>query len=135
MIAYTCLFVNPDFASFFYSPASWVMRNFCLCQNITETIIIPPMSQSKNETPSNAPISFRKSVGLIIIFVFAIVSLFGIILFLFISGAQQLGIPTVGYIAIFVVISGIFAWLVKRLSDTVSGMSHLWFPEESDEQD
>ena len=105
------------------------------CQNLTNTIMIRAMKQSNNETLDKAPISFRKSVVLIIIFVFAIVSLFGVILFLLINGAQQLEIPTVGYIAIFVVISGIFAWLVKRLSDTVSGMSHKWFPNESDEQD
>jgi hypothetical protein len=34
------------------------------------------------------------------------------------------------YIAIFVGVSGIFAWLIKRLSDTVSGMSRYWFPED-----
>lgn len=52
-----------------------------------------------------------------------------------INGAQQLGLSTTGYIAIFVVISGVFAWLLKRISDTVSAMSHIWFPEETERSD
>ena len=32
-------------------------------------------------------------------------------------------------------ISGVFAWLIKRISDTASSMSHYWFPEETNEQD
>lgn len=79
--------------------------------------------------------SLWKSIILVIILAFGIVGLFGTIIFLLLSGAQQLGLSTEGYIAIFVIISGIFAWLVKRISDTASGMSHLWFPEESDERD
>ena len=72
---------------------------------------------------------------MIIIFTFGIVALFGLILYLLVDGAQRLGLSTGGYIAIFVVVSGIFAWLVKRISDTASSMSHYWFPEESDDQD
>lgn len=81
------------------------------------------------------PPSLWKSIVLIIIFMFGIVGLFGLILYLITSGAQQLGLSTTGYVVIFVVVSGVFAWLVKRISDTVSGMSHHWFPEESNEQD
>ena len=88
----------------------------------------------KNKIPKNAP-SLWKSIMLVIIFVFGIVGLFGLMLYLLVNGAQQVGLSTIGYLAIFVVISGVFAWLVKRISDTASGMSHLWFPEESDEQD
>ena len=96
------------------------------------------MSKRNNNTDPNAsksPPSFGKSVILIIIFTFAIVSLFAVFIFLLVRGGQQIGLSTTGYIAIFVVISGIFAWLIKRLSDTVSGMSHHWFPEEIDEID
>jgi hypothetical protein len=35
---------------------------------------------------------------------------------------------------IFVIISSIFAWVVKRITDTAAGMSQLWFPEDSDEE-
>lgn len=82
-----------------------------------------------------APLSLWKSIILIIILTFVIVSLFGVIIFLFVNGAQQVGISRTGYIAIVVIISGIFAWLIKRISDTASSLSHLWFSDESDEQD
>ena len=49
--------------------------------------------------------------------------------------AEALGVSTAGYIAILVIVSGVFAWLVKRMSDTVSGLSSYWFSEESDEPD
>ena len=91
-------------------------------------------NQSNLHPPKKAP-SLWKSIVLVIIFVFAVVALFGLILFLIINGAQQLGISRIGYIAIFVLISGVFAWLIKRISDIASSMSHLWFPEEDDEQD
>jgi hypothetical protein len=81
------------------------------------------------------PPSLWKSIILIIIFTFGIVSLFGVVIFLLINGAQQIGLSTTGYIAIFVVISGVFAWLVKRISDIASAMSHIWFPEESNRPD
>lgn len=35
------------------------------------------------------------------------------------------------HLVILVVMSGLFAWLVKRLTDTVAGLSHHWFPEEN----
>jgi len=96
------------------------------------------MSQVKdprqNKTTAAAPLSLGKSIILIIILVFMVVGLFGGILFLIVNGAQQMGWPPIVYIVIFVVISGIFAWLVKRITDIVSGMSHVWFPEESDEE-
>lgn len=87
------------------------------------------MSHS-NEIPPKAAPSLWKAIGLVIIFTFVVVALFGLIVFLFITGAEGLGLPTAGHIVILIIISGVFAWLVKRLSDTVSGMSHLWFPEE-----
>ena len=94
-----------------------------------------PLPDHRAKSIKKAPPSLWKSIIYIIIFTFGIVALFGTILFLIISGAQQLGLSRTGYIAIFILISGVFAWLVKRISDTASGMSHLWFPEESDEQD
>ena len=89
-------------------------------------------NNSSNCKPDSqkAPLSFWKSVILIIGFVFVIVTVFGLLVYLFIRGAQQMGLSTPVYIAIFVGISGIFAWLVKRLSDTVSGMSRYWFSED-----
>lgn len=94
-----------------------------------------PNDQPKTNNTEVTPPSFGKSVILIIVFTFAIVALFAVILFFLIRGGQQVGVSTTGYIAIFVVISGIFAWLVKRLSDTVSGMSRYWFSEEDQEND
>lgn len=88
--------------------------------------------QSQDNATEQAPLSLWKSILLLILFVFAAVSLFGLILYLFISGAQQLGLPPAANIIIFVGISGIFAWLVKRITDIISGMSHYWFPEEVD---
>ncbi len=91
--------------------------------------------QNKIKKPPKGPPTLWKSIILSIIFVFGIVILFGLILALLVNGAQQLGLPKPIYVAIMVIISGIFAWLLKRISDIASDMSHHWFPEESDEQD
>ena len=80
------------------------------------------------------PMALWKAIVLIILLSFAVVALFGVMVYLFTNGAQQLGLPPIVNLGIFVIISGIFAWLVKRLTDIVSGMSHLWFPESPDEQ-
>ncbi len=81
------------------------------------------------------PPSLWVSIVLVIIFVFVIVILFGLILYLLVNGVQQLGLPTPVYIGIFVLVSGIFAWLLKRITDIASNMGHHWFSEESDEPD
>ena len=92
--------------------------------------------QQTNETDGKkGPPALWKSVILIILLTFVIMFLFGFILFLLIRGAQQTGLSTTGYIAILVIISGVFAWLIKRLSDTVSGLSSHWFSEESGKRD
>jgi hypothetical protein len=99
-------------------------------------MIIPMNRSARNsekEPIEREPPSLWKSIILLIIFVFGAVSLFGVILYLFISGAHQMGWPPTAYIVILVVISGIFAWLVKRITDTVSGMSQYWFPEDADD--
>jgi flagellar basal body-associated protein FliL len=88
----------------------------------------------KDRSKLKSPPSLWQSIILVIIFVFLIVSLFGLIIFLFIRGAQQLGLSPTAYIVIFVVISGIFAWLVKRITDIAASMSQFWFPEDSDEE-
>ena len=67
---------------------------------------------------------------LLTIFIFGAVSLFGAIVYLFIRGAEKMGLPLVAHIVIFVVISGIFAWLLKRITDVFSDMSRYWFPED-----
>jgi hypothetical protein len=64
-----------------------------------------------------------------------VVGLFGALVFIFVSGAQQLGLSTSGYVAVLVVISGIFAWLLKRLSDIALRLSQRWFPDQNNESD
>ena len=81
------------------------------------------------------PFSIWASIGLLILFSFVIVILFGALIYIFVQGAEQLGLSSLGQIAILVVISGIFAWLLKRISDAVSGLSHWWFPNENNESD
>ena len=82
---------------------------------------------------SKPPVSIWASIGLLILFSFVIVILFGALIYIFVQGAEQLGLSSLGQIAILVVISGIFAWLLKRISDAVSSLSHWWFPNEHDE--
>jgi CBS domain containing-hemolysin-like protein len=79
--------------------------------------------------------SLWQSIILLIIFTVVAVSLFGLIVYLFIRGAEQLGLPLAVHIGIFVAISGVFAWLLKRISDMVSDMSQYWFPEDDDLDD
>lgn len=94
------------------------------------------MNQETNlsdEKPPKKPPSLWKWLIFLIIFVCGAVSLFAAIIYLFTSGIEQLGWPSWLQIAAFVIISGIFAWLLKRISDTVSERSQVWFPQEKDE--
>lgn len=96
---------------------------------------MPDLDQpSEKTTRPKAPLSLGPSIVLAIILAFGVVGLFGLIVFLFVQGAQQLGLSRTAYLAIFVVVSGIFAWLVKRLTDIAAGMSQLWFPKDSDDE-
>jgi hypothetical protein len=45
-----------------------------------------------------------------------------------------MGLPSFTYVIIFVGLSGIFAWLVKRITAIVAGMSQEWFPEDSNHE-
>ena len=94
-----------------------------------------PNSNHQYEQTKQKFLPLWKSIILILIFAFGAISLFGLIVFLFISGAQQLDWPPAAHIAILVVISGVFAWLMKRISDTISTMSQRWFPQESNDKD
>jgi flagellar basal body-associated protein FliL len=94
-----------------------------------------PSPEPKEKTTQETPLSLWKAIIFIILLVFGIVSLFGVLIYVFTSGAQQMDLPTIANIVIFVIISGIFAWLIKRLTDTISGLSHLWFPEETDDEE
>lgn len=94
-----------------------------------------PSPKLKEKTPQQASLSLWKAIILIIFLVFGIVSLFGVLIYFFASGAQQMGLPAIANIVIFVIISGIFAWLLKRLTNIISGLSHLWFPEEFDDKE
>jgi CBS domain containing-hemolysin-like protein len=95
-----------------------------------------PPGHSDDKTEKKDLPSLWQSIILLIIFTVVAVSLFGVIVYLFIRGAERLGLPLAVHIGIFVVISGVFAWLLKRISDMVSDMSQYWFPEddELDEQ-
>jgi len=82
------------------------------------------------------PLSIWTSIGLLILLSFVIVGLFGALIYIFIQGADKLGLSPLGQMVIVVIISGVFAWLLKRISDTVSGLSYWWFPNEGkDERD
>lgn len=93
-----------------------------------------PEPNQKSSSKPKAPLSLGQSIILAIILAFVLVSLFGLIVFLFIRGAQQLGWSSTTYVLILVVISGIFAWVVKRLTDIAASMSRFWFPEDSDDE-
>ena len=93
-----------------------------------------PHPKSEPSPGKKPPLSLWKAILLIIVLVFSLVALFGVLIYLFIQGVQQMGLPTIANIAIFVIISGIFAWLIKRLTDIISGLSKVWFPEEDDDE-
>lgn len=92
-----------------------------------------PQPPEKTTKPK-APLPLGPAIVLAIILAFGVVGLFGLIVFMFVQGAQQLGLSRLAYLAIFVMVSGIFAWLIKRLTDIAAGMSQLWFPEDSDKE-
>ena len=85
-----------------------------------------------NKPQPKPVLSFWKAIILIIVLVFGLVALFGILIYLFIWGVRQMELPTIANIAIFVIISGVFAWLVKRITDTFANLSQHWFPEKHD---
>lgn len=88
----------------------------------------------KIPTEKEPPLPLWQAILLIIAITFGLVLLFIVLLYLFVNGAQQMNLPLMVNLAIFVLLSGIFAWLLKRLSDIVLGLSHLWFSEEQDEK-
>lgn len=85
------------------------------------------------ESPQKPPPALWKVILFLIVLAFLIVALFAVLVYLFTNGAQQLALPPIANLAIFVIISGIFAWLIKRLTDIISGMSQRWFPENPDD--
>jgi hypothetical protein len=93
-----------------------------------------------SKVSSNEPINSKKPPGLwwsillLTIFICLMVGLFGALVYLFTTGAQQMGLPSFTYVIIFVGLSGIFAWLVKRITAIVAGMSQEWFPEDSNHE-
>jgi Ca2+/H+ antiporter len=91
-----------------------------------------PVENSKEEITKDQPPSLWQSIVLLIIFTFGVVILFGAMVYLLLSGAEQLGLPFSFHVAIFVVVSGVFAWLLKRITDIGSSMSRHWFPEDDD---
>ncbi len=93
------------------------------------------MSNNTNPVRPKPRISLGKFIGLMIVFAFVAVALFGALIFMFVVGAQKMGLSTPVYIGIFVIISAIFAWLLKRVSDAASELSRAWFPEDTDPSD
>jgi membrane protein implicated in regulation of membrane protease activity len=86
--------------------------------------------------PAKPPLPLGVAILLLILATFVVVAVFGALVIMFIIGAKSLGLPPAGYVAVVVLISGVFAWLVKRLSEAVSEWGRQWFPEdESDELD
>lgn len=92
-----------------------------------------PVSGEEKPPQSKAPLPLWGAILLVIVLVCGVVSLFGALVFLLINGALRLGLPPVVYLAIFVTMSGIFAWLIKRLADIFLKASRLWFSDESNE--
>lgn len=84
----------------------------------------------ENKISGPEPPALWKSLIILVLLVVVAVGLFGALIYLFIRGAQQLGWPSWVQVVIFVGVSGIFAWLLKRISDTVSEMGRRWFPED-----
>ena len=89
---------------------------------------------SDHRAKQKTPISLWKVIILIILIAMAIVPLFGLLIYLLTSGVQQMNLPPIVNLSIFVIISGIFAWLVKRLTDIISGMSHPWFSKDQNDE-
>lgn len=93
-----------------------------------------PVGHDESKTTEKAPLSLWPSILLLIVLAFIAVGLFGVLIYLLVRGAEQIGLPPVAHVVIFVIVSAVFAWLVKRMTDIVSGMSDRWFPEtENDE--
>ena len=118
-----------------YEDTSKKSRSSCqsTCNQTMIIIMNQPSGNSEEKiAPKDLP-SLWQFIILLIIFTFVAVSLFGLIVYLFIRGAEQLGLPLFVHIGIFVLISGVFAWLIKRISDMVSGMSEYWFPEDDED--
>lgn len=90
------------------------------------------VDDSKDEITTNQPPSLWQAIVLLIVFTVGAVALFGAIVYLLLSGVEQLGLPVVFHVVIFVVVSAVFAWLLKRITDIGSGMSRFWFPEDDD---
>ena len=93
-----------------------------------------PDPPQEHQASQKAPLSLAQSIILAIILAFVGVAVFGVLVFLFIRGAQQMNLSRTTYIVILVLVSGVFAWLLKRLTDIAAGMSQLWFPEDSEEE-
>jgi len=94
-----------------------------------------PVSDHDYEKKEKKFLPLWQAIILILVFAVAAISLFGLIVTLFISGAQQLGWPPAAHLAILVLVSGVFAWLMKRMSDIIAAMSQRWFPEDNHDTD
>ena len=91
------------------------------------------MDQPHTAPPTKPKPPLWQAILLVMALVFGIVILFTVLLYVFMQIPRQMGWPVIANIVIFVIISGIFAWLVKRLTNIVAGFSQIWFPEEDEE--
>ena len=92
----------------------------------------PESSIPQDDKAAKPPLPLWQAILLSIVISFVIVALFAALVYLLTSGVQQRGFSLIVNLTIFVIISGIFAWLLNRLTAIVSGMSQLWFPEDED---
>jgi hypothetical protein len=91
--------------------------------------------QNNHQASPKAAPSLWGSIALLIIVAFGLVALFGLLVYLLVNGAERMGLPAAAHTAVLVLVSGVFAWLLKRLTDVISSMSQVWFPEDSDPPD
>lgn len=92
------------------------------------------MNQPARDGKDKAALPLWAAIVLVILVMFGAVGLFGALIYWLVGGAEQFGLSPAVYLAIFVVVSGVFAWLVKRMSDAILNISRLWFSERSDDE-
>jgi hypothetical protein len=92
------------------------------------------MNQPARDGKAKAALPLWAAIVLVILVMFGAVGLFGALIYWLVGGAERLGLSPAVYLAIFVVVSGVFAWLVKRMADAILAISRVWFSERSDDE-
>lgn len=106
-----------------------------VCQKSPGEIMMGSMKPSGKNNPDAPKIwPLWLSISVLIVGVFGVVTLFGLIVYGFSRGAARLGLSTTAQVALLVIISGVFAWLVKRLTDIVVEVSRYWFALDNEQE-